>query len=49
MSDENIDTGPDGPIVSGEVTPAPSEGPRIVHIPDEKGRAKSCAKCSMMV
>ena len=35
MADDDIDT---GPIVTGEVAPAPSEGPRVIHVPDKESR-----------
>ncbi len=33
MADDDIDT---SPIVSGEVAPAPSEFPKIVHVEDDE-------------
>jgi hypothetical protein len=33
MTDDDIDT---GPIVAGEVQPAPSEFPRVIHVPDDE-------------
>ena len=42
MSDDDIDTGQDGPIVTGEVAPAPSETPRapVPPAPDEQTRTE---------
>lgn len=36
MADDDIDPG--GPIVGSEVGPAPSEFPRVVHVPDKESR-----------